>query len=140
VRITPPPPPVYATSHTRSNHLPASSASSAIALLVGDYIPRSLPAYSQLFDSKSNGDRKIDCLVALPMYEPPEPSSSSAALETARLLAKSDEDIDDEGLSIPLANNDCSLRSPTGTVFTVSNVPLSNESYSNVSGDFNLFM
>jgi fatty acid synthase subunit alpha len=39
-----------------------------------------------------------------------------------------------QGLSTPLANNDYSLTSPTGTVF---NAPLSNESYSKVSGDFN---
>jgi hypothetical protein len=99
VRITPPPP-AHATSNPRPNHSPASSTSSNTAPLVGDslsytetYVPRSLPAYSQLFDS--NGDRKIDYSVPLPMYEPPEPSSSSAALETARLLAKSDEDVDD---------------------------------------------
>jgi fatty acid synthase subunit alpha len=39
-----------------------------------------------------------------------------------------------QGLSTPLANNDHSLTSPTGTVF---NALLSNESYSRVSGDFN---
>lgn len=61
----------------------ASPAASAEDVVMGmppslPYAP-SLPAYSQLFDS--NGDRKIDYSVPLPLYTPrSEPASSSSTL------------------------------------------------------------
>jgi hypothetical protein len=71
VRIAPPPPPLVPLTHLTA-HSP---------LLIntqphGEPYAKGLPAYSQLFDS--NGDRKIDYSVPLPLYSP-TPSSSSAS-------------------------------------------------------------
>lgn len=79
VEITPTPPPPSRTPSRAS-----MSASSTTPPLVQDMVisgipyQQILPAYSQLFDS--NGERKIDYSIPLPMYEPRSPASSSLNL------------------------------------------------------------
>lgn len=85
VHMTPTPPlPSPSPQLPSLTHSASSSVSSSTASLVSDMLPPSapyaqcLPAYSQLFDS--NGDRKIDYSIPLPLYTPPSPASSSSGL------------------------------------------------------------
>jgi hypothetical protein len=88
-------PPSTDSTTSRGRHSPTSSVSSSdmdTPLLANTPPPasnfvRSLPAYSQLFDS--NGERRIDYSIPLPVYSPPSSSSSSTLdldLETTALL------------------------------------------------------
>jgi hypothetical protein len=80
VDITPVPPSLGRTPSCISLESISSTAPPLVQDMVISSIPQpqTLPAYSQLFDS--NGDRKIDYSIPLPVYEPRSPASSSLEL------------------------------------------------------------
>jgi hypothetical protein len=84
VEMKPTPPPPSRTPSRASMASASSSTPSFAQDLVNSPYPQILPAYSQLFDS--NGDRKIDYSIPLPVYEPRSPAPSSLELPEGKQL------------------------------------------------------
>ena len=76
-------PSITASPHTHTVDSPRSSIDLETTPLFADAAPcvRSLPAYSQLFDS--SGERLIDYSMPLPMYSPPSTSKLWSFSQTA---------------------------------------------------------